>query len=109
MRMRRSTKELERIARGIVHGDIITSKQIPPDLLMNCFMPLAFLRGQGAQGVLDRIGKKGFFYEHMSARGVHGINGYPCFASVQIVQSSEATIIMQACRRLLEAEEAALA
>lgn len=81
--LKRTEKEISRIALGIYKGDIFTSAQIRKNddgLLCQIFMPLLFLSEDGKNEMKDHNAV--LFYADVSEALPTSINGYPIFMSM---------------------------
>jgi hypothetical protein len=90
----RTKKELADIASGIFRGEIFTDRHIRESdfsLITNIFMPLIFM--DESQGFY--LAKAGMLYSYMKEASPTGINGYPCFFSLSLLNDEDAKIVWQ--------------
>lgn len=96
------TEELEKIADGIVRNLIFTSLHVRPEdwasSLGLVFLPIAL----GALEDID-LASVGMAYEYREKSLPRGINGYPIFMSVKLLNSTDTEAV---CKMVKEMEEA---
>lgn len=88
----RTDDELKQIAKDIVGGLVFTDRHIPPDerqaMLPMVFMPLML----ADKKTIDQMkrDKIATIYEYYSKASPRGINGYPVFFSLSMLDDDEA-------------------
>jgi len=87
-RLSKSKKEIKELALECYRGHVFTSLQIsnPRDIGM-VFMPLMLMNPDQAQGLYQE--KPCMYYAHMKDAFPTGVNGYPCFGSVAMLNQKE--------------------
>ena len=103
----RTDDELKQIAKDIVGGLVFTDRHIPPDdrkaMLPMVFMPLMFADEKAIEQMKkDKIAT---LYEYYSKAGSRGINGYPIFASMYMLDDDEAKKVWEYHDKMQEALE----
>lgn len=98
-------EQVVELAKDIWAGKVFTSGMLPDHekhILCSVFMPLAFMSSEEIQEMKDVA----FIYEHMSASGKSGINGYPIFMSFRTVSTADAERVTQAYDKIIKAMDA---
>lgn len=90
---RRSDEDLKQLALDIVAGHVFTSnhmkvEEIDAGLMRCVFMPLVFLDEEGHKEMADA--QICFLYEYYSKAGPRGVNGYPTFFSMSVLDREDA-------------------
>ena len=89
----KTDEELRALARDRVEGRIFTDRDCPPELLASCFMVAAL----GGLTEIVRFTKEhpnsperlGLVYEYLTEAGERGVNGYPMFMSIQVLNAAD--------------------
>jgi len=96
----KTDQELQQLAFGIYSGNIFTDRHIDPSdvehMLGMIFMPLAF---SDPTTLPPNIG---CIYEHVLAAGHMGINGFPTFTSMKMLNIEDANIVFQKVKQITQ-------
>jgi hypothetical protein len=84
--------DIGQLAWDIAAGQVLTSWQVPEDLLQMVFLPLAFVDQEG----LDRMKAANVMhlYEYMGKAGPRSINGYPSFMSFKTLTRDQCAALL---------------
>jgi len=89
----KTDEELRVLARDRVEGRIFTDQDCPKELITSCFMVAAL----GGLTEIVRYTKEhpnspdrlGLVYEYMTEAGERGVNGYPMFMSLRVLNAAD--------------------
>jgi hypothetical protein len=97
--VRKTAAEREELAQEIWAGRIFTSQHVrdPGDISM-VFMVLAFLDNGFRDWALEN--NIAVLYEEMSKAGPRGVNGYPCFFSMKMLDKEDAQAVFDRVREI---------
>lgn len=106
--IRKTDDEIRQLVKDMLSGAVFTSQQIDTvELLPMVFMPLAMIGKERIEEL--QAANIIMFYEYMHKAGPRGINGYPMFLSMQVLNLEDATRLNQLCATTIAAMDAALA
>lgn len=102
-------QELVDLAKEVHAGHVFTDRHIQggdPHILSMVFMPLALMKQEQINELVEKIGDKGLIYENIDKAGPRGINGYPSFFSMQYLDSEEAPYMFDKLEEVQAAHQA---
>lgn len=104
----RPHEELAQIARDLLHGHIFTDRHLneDPHLLPSVFMVLGLLDAEHIAEL--QADPPGLIFEYLREAFERGVNGYPCFFSVQMLSQDDTQKVFEMIRKLEAAEKEAL-
>lgn len=97
---RKTPEELSKLITDIVDNKVLTSGQVPQNLLSIVFMPIAL--GVFADLSLDEISQVGLIYEYYDKAGPRSVNGFPTFMAAKMLHVEDWKI---AFPKVLEEQE----
>lgn len=80
-------QEQKSLAREWCEGRVVFSTHVPEGIINIVFMPLIFLNDEQRQKMIDE--KVYAFYGKMEDAGPTGINGYPIFSRMFLIQEPD--------------------
>jgi hypothetical protein len=103
----RPKKDLIELANGIFRNEIFTDRHISEHdtaLLPNIFMPLIFMD----EGQLFYLKQAGMIYAYMDTSLEMGINGYPIFGSLGLLNKDDAQFVWETYNKINQAVNSVL-
>ena len=105
----RPESEIKEIARDMHRGLIFTDRHIKSAderLLGTIFMILSLMDKKGMEKMMKD--PPGMVYEYFSKAGPRGVNGYPCFTSMNILSIDDTKKVFELIQKLEKSEKEVL-
>jgi len=99
----KTDQELKELAMGMHSGTVFSNMHLrkgDENMMSMIFMPLAL--GALSKMTEEEISDVGLIYEHLSAAGPRGINGYPTFFSFNILTKRESETLFEHLKKIQE-------
>lgn len=96
---KKTLKDLKAVALDLYKEKILTSQQVPPEMLQTVFLPLALCD----KAALTKMRKRGIvvLYEYLDKAGPLYFNGYPTFVSCHGLTKKEWNVVLTEHEKLL--------
>jgi hypothetical protein len=88
---RLTNEQMQDLVRQLLAGTVLTSDQVPPEMLKFVFMVVGL--GGFAGMPAEDLEQIGCVYEHLSEAGPTSINGFPVFFSLKIMHINDWKIV----------------
>jgi len=100
---KKTLRDLKAIALDLYKEKILTSQQVPPEVLQTVFLPLALCD----KAALTKMRKRGIvvLYEYLDKAGPLYVNGYPTFASCHGLTKKEWDTVLAEHEKILRKVE----
>lgn len=103
---RKSPDEINEFCREVLANRILTSHQVPEDLIGSVFLMLKL--GAFHDWELADIEQVGVLYERLDQAGPVAVNGWPSFLSLQVMHRDDWALAFDKLQKMEAAMEAAL-